>query len=185
MLQKWVTEHKRSLKTVVMLGLRNDHPYRLISWPFQLTSCFILGHGHHTVRHKGCLVESEATGSVGLNSCGTIQSFYTTTAKLLQWAAALLGLLHALCIKLCRWVYLDSHVFTMGFAVTSQQMWIVFPQYGLCWTVLRGFSGPFNSPPDQTPFTLDKRSTKEKCKFCVRRWVITSRKKDSLIPLGV
>lgn len=39
--------------------------YRLMSRPFQLTSCFTLGRGHHTVRHKGSPVESKATGSVG------------------------------------------------------------------------------------------------------------------------
>lgn len=82
-------------------------------------------------------------------------------------------------------IFSDSHIFTMGFAVTSQQMWIICPRYGLCWTALRGSSGPFGSPPDLTPFTLDKHNTKEKRKFYVRGWVITCRKKDSLIPLGV
>lgn len=34
--------------------------------------------------------------------CGTIQSFYATTARPLQWAAELFGLLHVFCIKLCQ-----------------------------------------------------------------------------------
>lgn len=49
----------------------------------------------------------------------------------------------------------------------------------LCWTVLRGFSGPFNSPPDRTPLTLDKHNTKEKCKL------LHAGKRTLLIPLGV
>lgn len=110
---------------------------------------------------------------------------HVNVCKWLQVQMQLPSLLCVLRIARRRWVYLDSHIFTMGFAVTLQQMWIVCPRYGFCWTVLRGRSGPFNSPPDLTPFTLDKHNTKEKCTFYVRGWVITCRKKYSLVPLGV
>jgi len=43
----------------------------------------MLGHGHHTVRHKDYPVEPQATGSVGLGSCGTIPLLCTTIAGLL------------------------------------------------------------------------------------------------------
>lgn len=59
------------------------------------------------------------------------------------------------------------------FAVSSQQMCIVCRWYGFCWMVSRDF----NSPPDLTPFTLDKHNTEEKRRFYVGGWVITCRKR--------
>lgn len=75
----------------------------------------------------------------------------------------------------------------MGSAVMSQQMEMVCLWHGFCSTVHRGFCGALYSPPDLTPYILDKHNKKEKLKFYVRGWVITRRKKkkDSLIPLGV
>lgn len=98
------------------------HPHRLMLQPFQLTSCFMLGREHHTVRHK-----AELLGVRGHRFCGTTQRFYVPTARRLQRAAALFGLLHVVCIKLWHGAYLDSHIFTTGFAVTSQHMEIVCP----------------------------------------------------------
>lgn len=67
-----------------MLGLRNDPS---LQTDLQFTSCFMLGRGHHTVRHKGCWVESEAPGSVGhFGRC------VPRTARLSEWAAALFGI---------------------------------------------------------------------------------------------
>lgn len=73
--------------------------------------------------------------------------------------------------------FLDLHIFTLGFVVTSQQMWILCLWYGLCWRVLRGFSRHFNSPPDLTPFALDKHNTMGENEFYVRGLVITCRKR--------
>lgn len=145
-----------------------------MSRPFQLTSCFTLGRGHHTVRHKGSPVESKATGSVGQFShfmpqqqgrCSGLQNYLVYCMSFVS--------------NCVNWVYLDSHIFTTGFAVTSQQMEIVCPRHGFYLTVLRGFCGALYSQPDLTPFTLDKHNTKEKLKFYVRGRVITCRKKDS------
>ena len=183
MLHEWVTEHKRPLKTAVMLSLRNDTSPRTHFLAFPAHFLFHTGLGA-----PSCLPESKGTGCVGLRSCRIMNPLSTTTTRrLLEGAAALFDLMQASFIKLCCRVYfLDSHIFTLGFVVSSQQMWSVCPWYGFCWTLLGGISPrPFNSPPDLTPFTLDKHNTKEENKFYVRGWVITCRKKgDSLIPLG-
>lgn len=83
------------------------HPHRLMLQPFQLTSCFMLGRGHHTVRHKG-----ELFWVRGHRFLGTTPWFYVPTARPLQRAAALFGLLHVVCIKLWHGACLDSHIFT-------------------------------------------------------------------------
>lgn len=150
MLRKWVTQNKRSLKTVVMLGLRNDASQQTNFLASQLTSCFMLGRGHHTVRHKGCPVESKATGTVGFNSTwDNSVVLYHKNKACIHCAAALFGLLHVLCIKLCCWVFFaDSHIFTMGFVVSSQQMWIVCP--GMVFVERSSGASPGPSTPHRT-----------------------------------
>lgn len=169
MLHGWVTEHQRSLTTVLMLSLRNNHPYRLMSRPFRLTSCFTLSSGHHTVRHKVCLVESKPAGSVG--QFNHFMPFFF--ALPFQWAAELFGLLDALCIKLHHLVYLVSHIFTMGICGHVAADGNCLPP-GMV-SVNRSL-GALCSQPDLTPFILNKHDTKEKLKFYVKGWVITCRK---------
>lgn len=110
----------------------------------------MLSRGHQTVRHKSC-------------SVGQFIPACIHTGHYLVYRSS--------CISNRAMYFVDSHIVTMGFAVSSQQM-------------LKKGASP-GSPPDLTPFTLDKHNTKEKRTFYVRGRVITCRKRDSLIPSGV
>lgn len=171
MLHMWVTVHTRSLTTVVMFSLRNDPSLQTNVPAFPAHFLF---HAGSWAPH--CASQRQPGRVQGHWFCGTIHSFYARTARPLQNYLVYCMSFVSNCVN---WVYLDSHIFTTGFAVTSQQMEIVCPRHGFYLTVLRGFSGALYSPPDLTPFTLDKHNTKEKLKFYVRGWVITCRKKDS------
>lgn len=141
------------------------HPYGLISWPFQLTSCFTLGCGHHTTSQR---------------PPGRVQGhwFYWVSVTVGQFNCWLWHYFALYMKTVLLSVFSRFSHFHDGFsAASSRQMWIVCPWYVFCWTFLKGFSRPFNSPPDLTPFTLDKHNTKEKNTFYVRRWVITCRKR--------
>lgn len=120
------------------------------------------------LRHKVCPVESRDTGSVGLGNFGTIELLFTVAYC-------------TSCMELCCWEhFLDSHIFTIGLRSCCSRCESSAPSMvSVEWS-----SGAFKSPPDLTPFTLDKHNTKEKRKFHVRGWVTTCRQTDSLILLG-
>lgn len=158
MLHKWVTEHKRSLKTAKMLSLRKNPSLQTNFLAFPAHFLFHVGHGHHTASQR---LPGRVQGHL---SCGTWQFWDSNKAWLLQWPTAC-----PVCQTLLLRVFSRLSHFHNGSAVLSQQMWIVCSQYGFCWTVLRGFIGSFYSSPDLTPFTLDKHNTKEKRKFYIRR----------------
>lgn len=67
-----------------------------------------------------------------------------------QRAAEWLTLLRVVCIKLRLGVHFDSHILMIAL-------------------LLGGFCRALSSPPDLTPFTLDKHNIKEKLRFYVRR----------------
>lgn len=116
------------------------------------------------LRHKGCLVWTKAAGSVGQ----FIWCHYSRAAALSStviWFATF-PLDQTVTLSIFRF----SH-FHNGFCGH-----IAADGNGLP-LVHRGFCGALYSPPDLTPFTLDKHNKKEKLKFYVRGWVITCRKK--------
>lgn len=128
MLHKWVTEHMRSLTTVVMFSLRNDPSPQTNVTAFPAHFLFYAGScaPHCASQRPQVLWDNSVI------FCPNSEA-----------AAALFGLLHVICIKLWHGAYLDSHIFTTGFAVTSQHMEIVCPS---AWFLFNSPQGLLRGP---------------------------------------
>lgn len=147
MLHKWVTEHKRSLKTAVMLSLRNNTS---LQTKFLAFLTHFLFHAGSWAPHCVTKAAWSSPGTLVLWDLAILGQF---SCSLLQQQGLVVTVAYCVsCMSNSVEYFLDSHI---GFVVLSQQMWNVCPQYGLCWMVLKSFTGVFNSPPDLTPFTLD------------------------------
>lgn len=167
-----------------MLGLRNDPSLQTNFLAFPAHFLF-----HTGSRAPHCVIKADWSSPRPLVLWDSVAvEHFSRSLPQQQGPTVTVGCSpHVSYLKLCCWVYCqDSHIFTVGFfAVPSQQMWIVRRWYGFCWMVLRGVSRLFNSPPDLTPFTLDKHNTKEKRRFNVGGLgLLHAGKGDSLIPLG-
>lgn len=122
-----------------------------MSQPLQLTSCFLPGRRHHTVRHGG-------HGTFHATDCPSeLQSDWLYCVSFeSSCVSACISILTFSRRLFCSHVAAHENYFIPGGMVS------IYRSSG-------GFCGALSSPPDLTPFTLDKHNTKEKLRFYVRR----------------